>query len=129
MSDTRSGELKLDMTPMIDCVFQLLIFFIITLKPEDLLAHLDVNRPTVEHETPTNTVAVIQIGVYPEGVTVNDRMVSLENLGALLKKLARTSETQTILVKCAPDSLHEQMVAVLELCCVAKLKNLSVMSL
>jgi biopolymer transport protein ExbD len=129
MSGTRSSELKLDMTPMIDCVFQLLIFFIITLKPEDLLAHLDVSRPTVQDENPTNVVPVLQIGVYADGVTVNDRMVRFENLGALLKKLARASETQTVLIKCAPDALHEQMVAVLDLCSSAKLRNLSVMSL
>lgn len=129
MSGTRSSELKLDMTPMIDCVFQLLIFFIITLKPEDLLAHLDVSRPTVQHENPTNVVPVLQIGVYADGVTVNDRMVRFENLGALLIKLARASETQTVLIKCAPDALHEQMVAVLDLCSSAKLRNLSVMSL
>jgi biopolymer transport protein ExbD len=28
---------KLDMTPMIDVVFQLLIFFVVTLKQEDIL--------------------------------------------------------------------------------------------
>ena len=35
---------KLEMTPMIDVVFQLLIFFIVTLQQEDILAHLDVLR-------------------------------------------------------------------------------------
>jgi len=40
------GEaVKLEMTPMIDVVFQLLIFFIVTLKQEDILSHLDVSRP------------------------------------------------------------------------------------
>ena len=36
---------KLEMTPMIDVVFQLLIFFIVTLKVEDIYSHLDVSRP------------------------------------------------------------------------------------
>ena len=36
---------KLDMTPMIDVVFQLLIFFVVTLKQEDILAKLSAARP------------------------------------------------------------------------------------
>ena len=35
----------LEMTPMIDVVFQLLIFFIVTLKQEDIFARLEVCRP------------------------------------------------------------------------------------
>ena len=42
---------KLEMTPMIDVVFQLLIFFIVTLKQEDILSHLDVSRPAPDPDT------------------------------------------------------------------------------
>jgi len=42
---------KLEMTPMIDVVFQLLIFFIVTLKQEDILSHLDVSRPAPDPES------------------------------------------------------------------------------
>ena len=36
---------KLDMTPMIDVVFELMIFFIVTIKQEDILSRLNANRP------------------------------------------------------------------------------------
>ena len=42
----------LEMTPMIDVVFQLLIFFIVTLKPEDICSHLDVSRPAPDPNAP-----------------------------------------------------------------------------
>ena len=45
-------ETKLDMTPMIDCVFQLLIFFLVTMKFEDIIAHLDVYRPSPDPNAP-----------------------------------------------------------------------------
>ena len=35
----------LDMTPMIDVVFELIIFFVVTIKQEDLYTRLNVNRP------------------------------------------------------------------------------------
>ena len=35
---------QLDMTPMIDVVFELIIFFVVTIKQEDLFAKLNANR-------------------------------------------------------------------------------------
>lgn len=37
---------RLEMTPMIDVVFQLLIFFLVTLRQEDILAQLQAMRPS-----------------------------------------------------------------------------------
>ena len=44
--DAPEGELE--MTPMIDVVFQLLIYFIVTIKPVDVVTNLDVFRPAPE---------------------------------------------------------------------------------
>ena len=35
----------LDMTPMIDVVFELIIFFVVTIKQEDIFSKLNANRP------------------------------------------------------------------------------------
>ena len=35
----------LDMTPMIDVVFELIIFFVVTIKQEDVFSKLNANRP------------------------------------------------------------------------------------
>ena len=39
------AQAELEMTPMIDVVFQLLIYFIVTTKPIDVITNLDVFRP------------------------------------------------------------------------------------
>ena len=59
---------KLEMTPMIDVVFQLLIFFIVTLKQEDILSHLDVSRPSPDPETTKEEQIkdLLEIQVYNE---------------------------------------------------------------
>ena len=62
-------------------------------------------------------------------ITVNNKAVSMKTLEGVLLKLASLSTTQTILIKCAGDSKHDKLVGVLDLCNVAKLSNLSVMSM
>ena len=130
MARAKGEDPKLDMTPMIDCVFQLLIFFIITLKPEDIIAHLDVNRPAADARTPQNQrIDLLQVGVYAEGYTLNDRMVSYATLESMLARLSNISKTQTVVIKCALESPHKMLVEVLDLCSKLGLKNLSVMSM
>lgn len=130
MAKAKGEDPKLDMTPMIDCVFQLLIFFIISLKPEDIIAHLDVNRPQADARAPqTQKLDLIQVGVFSDGFTLNDRNVSYGTLQTMMKRLADLSQTQTVVIKCALESPHARLVEVLDLCSQVGLRNLSVMSM
>lgn len=129
MGKAKGEEPKLDMTPMIDCVFQLLIFFIISLKPEDIIAHLDVNRPSPQPDITTTSEDLLQVGVFADGFTLNDRIISYPTLESMLKRLAGLSKTQTVVIKCALESPHARLVQVLDLCSKVGLKNLSVMSM
>ena len=56
----------LDMTPMIDVVFELIIFFVVTIKSEDMFSRLNANRPAPSPPSssqPDSDVPVtIQIG-------------------------------------------------------------------
>jgi biopolymer transport protein ExbD len=130
MARTKGDDPKLDMTPMIDCVFQLLIFFLVSLKPEDIIAHLDVNRPAPDSRVKQQEyVDLITVGVFVDGFTLNNKPMQLPRLEQMLRKLASLSTKQTILIKCAEDSPHERLVQVLDLCSDAGLSNLSVMSM
>ena len=106
---------KLDMTPMIDIVFQLLIFFVLTMKPLDIVAHLDVNRPTGVNPNPPD-IAQFQVTVVRDGFRINDRAVSMQALTDVLGRLARFSKNQTVLVACDADAEHNGLVRVLDLC-------------
>ncbi len=128
---TSFEDVKLDMTPMIDCVFQLLVFFLVTMKFEDIMSRLDVNRPTPNPEKTQQeqVVDMIRIGVFVDGFTLNARPVGLASLESMMFKLADLDKTQTILIECAPDSPHERLIQVLDLCAKTGLSNLSVLSL
>lgn len=123
-----SGELN--MTAMIDVVFQLLIFFLVTQKPIDTMANLDVFRPSPNppKEEVVTPPKMIKVQIFPDGIAINDRPVSLPELNSLLAKLAGIDKNQTIMIMCAPQSLHADLIHVLDLCAKTGLVNLSVVS-
>jgi biopolymer transport protein ExbD len=125
-----ADEAEIPMTPMIDVVFQLLIYFVVTMKPVDVVAHLDVFRPSPDPsaEQPEEKPKLIRITIFADGYTINDRQVSEADLTNLVKKLAGFDPNQTIMIMCTALSPHKRLVKVLDLCSEAGLKNLSVIS-
>ena len=118
------------MTPMIDVVFQLLIYFIWTFEPEDVMAHLDVFTPSPEkqQEQPEKP-DVIRVMVLEDGFTMNERPVSADQMLSYMGRLAAIDKTQTILIEVVPTSPHRNLVTVLDYCARFQLKNLSVVSI
>jgi biopolymer transport protein ExbD len=127
-SEMNAGELNL--TAMIDIAFQLLNFFIITAKPMDVLTNLGVFRPSPDAPPPKEAKppALIRINIINGGLLLNDRQASLYMLADFLKQMAKLDKTQTVLIQCASDSRHGQLVEVLDLCNRFGLSNLSVVS-
>jgi len=123
-----SGDLN--MTAMIDVVFQLLIYFIVTVKPMDEIAHLDVFRPSPEkkQEQLQTPPKMIRIQIYQDGYTINDRAVGIRELETLIARLAGIDTKQTIMIMAAAMSKHNDLIHVLDLCSKNGLQNLSVIS-
>jgi biopolymer transport protein ExbD len=127
---SQASSVELNMTAMIDVVFQLLVYFIVTIEPKDVMANLDVFRPSPEKkqeqlQTPPKMIKII---VYPDGYTINDRPVGLPELDALLGKLAAIETNQTIMIMCQAASRHASLIGVLDLCAKNGMNNLSVVS-
>lgn len=125
------------MTPMIDVVFQLLIFFIVTLKQQDLLSYLNIQRPAPD---PSNVVEKIDdlltIMIYEpatqgggEGVAMNGVKMSFERLDAKLAKVTKHSKSVSIVIKCTAQSQHATLIKMLNICSKYGLQNLSVFSM
>ena len=113
---------QLDMTPMIDVVFELIIFFVVTIKQEDTLSKLNANRPAPSSgssSSESDTTVTIEIGRGRDanGVLVyNKREVRRSELDQNLREVARTSKKTPIIVKCTEDSPHKALVDVLDIC-------------
>ena len=126
--DAPEGELE--MTPMIDVVFQLLIYFIVTIKPVDVVTNLDVFRPAPNPNQPPDTKPpnLLRIGVYQDGYTLNDNPVSLDAMDTALARIARIDAGQTIMVTVSAFSDHGSLVRALDLYAKNGLKSLSIVS-
>ena len=125
----------LDMTPMIDVVFGLIIFFVVTIKSEDLFSRLNANRPVPSSGSSSNesdTTVTIEIGRGRDanGVLVyNKREVRRSELDQNLREVARTSKKTPIIVKCTEDSPHKALVDVLDICYRNELFSVSIFTL
>jgi len=122
---------KLDMTPMIDVVFQLLIFFVVTLKQEDILSRLDAARPApnTDERVREQQQDLINVIVAPQGFVFNGRPMRLEELDKSIERLSGYSKTAMIIIKCTSDSPHAFLIQALDVCNKHGMTNLSIFSM
>jgi len=121
---------KLDMTPMIDVVFQLLIFFVVTLKQEDILSKLSAARPAPDPTAkPEKQLETINIIVAPQGFLLNGRPMRKEELDRQIGQFAAISTSAMVVVRCTADSPHAFLVQALDICNKHKMTNLSIFSM
>ena len=122
---------QLDMTPMIDVVFELIIFFVVTIKQEDIFSKLNANRPapnaSASKSEENDTQITIDVG--REGLVFNGAGVSIARLDSNIRQLAQVSRKATVLIRCAMDSPHKYLVDALDVCHKYKMQNLSIFSM
>lgn len=126
---------ELNMTAMIDIAFQLLSFFLVTLRPVDVFTHLDIFRPApdsqakpIYEDSKLLTVIVYKDGVK-DGFVLQGCKVTFDELDRQLEKMAKISQDASLIIKCTGESTHNALVRVLDSCTRYKLKKLSVFSL
>ena len=110
---------QLDMTPMIDVVFELIIFFVVTIQQEDTFSKLNANRPAPSSgpaESSNDTTVTIEIGPArgdANGTLVyNKAAIRRQELDANLREVAKTSKKTPIIIRCTEDSPHKALVEI-----------------
>ncbi|MGB0744315.1 MAG: ExbD/TolR family protein [Opitutales bacterium] len=136
--DVIGGGEKGDLTPMIDVVFLLLIFFMVTTSLIKEEADLGIQLPT---NTPPKASAELPskhtIDVMPDGsVLLNggmaagpDETLALHGLISTLTKLKaasdRTGVKTIVVIQADPVSPHYKAIQVLDACAAAKIQFVS----
>jgi biopolymer transport protein ExbD len=113
---------RLSLTSMVDVVFLLLVFFVLAIRPDDVLAKLTVSAAGGGTE---QTIALGHIGVAPNGYALNDRTMSFEELRAALTSVSDTGTTRPLIIRCDRSAPHSALVRLLDLCAELGLKNLA----
>ena len=125
----------LDMTPMIDVVFELIIFFVVTIKSEDLLSRLNANRPAPSSgpsSPSSDTTVTIAIGQGRNAngqLVYNGREVKRAELDQILGETARMSKSTPIVIRAAGNSPHKALVDVLDICYRHELFSVSIFTM
>lgn len=70
----------------------------------------------------------ITIEVSADGYAMNGKPVLRDQMSELLDRFGGVSADQDVLIVCRRDSVHEQLVGVLDACAKARLARLSVVS-
>lgn len=131
-------EVKLDLqvSPLIDVVFLLLIYFIVTMelirKEGDISFMLPAqSQPQVMISLPVEVVILISTDgtVSVDGITFSDQDKELADLTTQIKGLRAVAKSQgsTFFVNLLPhkEALHHRIVNVMDACAAAGVKNLS----
>jgi biopolymer transport protein ExbD len=129
--------MKMDMTPMIDCVFLLLVFFMVGSTLHKQEADISFSLPgTADQSEPVEIPDEQIIEIYADGsVVLNDLKFdsptssSLPELIETLKRFKATAEANKtesmITIAPAPEVKHQRVVDVLNACAEAKIQNVS----
>lgn len=106
-------EAQIDMTPMLDIVFIMLIFFIVTtsfVKPSGL----DVNKPKASQSTQKKS-ANIFIGVSASGVIqMENRQVDIERVGANVERMLAEAPEAAVLIQADKEAKHGIIVKIMD---------------
>jgi len=121
----------LEMTPMIDIVFLLMIFFLVASKLDEDDRSLDVVLPQASAATPLTSrprefvINIDRNGNYYAGA----RPVRLEELRDLLVQSAADNPTrQTVIVRADEETAHKHVVAAMDACVQAGIDDYQVQS-
>jgi biopolymer transport protein ExbD len=112
----------INMTPMIDCVFLLLIFFLAATTFARDEVELDLQLPEAKSGAEGKAGHVLVVNVLADGkITVEGRSVTLEALRQKLQAAAQRDQNQAVLVRGDRAAQFGIGLQVLDACRLAKL--------
>jgi biopolymer transport protein ExbD len=113
--------------PMVDIVFLLLIFFLVTWNFARYETELDVKVPTAkEGKESRRSVGEVIINVKNDGsIVINRKTVSAEELGGTLRKISELYPDQAVVLRGDQSADYRHIVAVLDICRAANIWNVA----
>ena len=124
----QSSDIELDMTPLIDVVFLLIIFFMVAttfskVENDPLVALPDAEAARDDLRKPTTIV----VNVRQNGaVKIADRLYSVSELPRVFRRLAEVAPDRVVVVRCDGHAAHQYFIRTLEACARAGLLNVRV---
>jgi len=117
-SGVEQEKLELNLTPMIDVVFLLIIFFMVATKFAEIERDMSVNPPSAKHAQPvTSTPRELIVNVTEDGrFLINNIEYPLKDLEALIARAVKDNPDQAVVVRGDRKVMLQLPVEVLSLC-------------
>ncbi len=115
------------LAPMIDVVFLLLIFFLVTWNFARQEMELDVKVPTAREGKETRrAVGEVILNVKSDGtIIMNRRTMTREELGSALARIAELYPDQAVVLRADENTDYRSIVDVLDVCRSANIWNVA----
>jgi len=115
------------MMPLIDVIFLLLLFFMSSSVFAQLESELDIALPEASEAQPLNRApSEIIINVRANGdIVVNQRTLSLDELEAMLAKVADIFASQSVIIRGDSETALGRAIDVLNVCAKVGIQNVS----
>ena len=118
-------ESLIDISPMMDMVFILLIFFIVT-STFTRETGIDVTKPKASSAKELARESIL-IGIARQGtVHINETQVNLSSLQTILKQMMAESPDRPVIIVSDRDAPSGAIVDVLDECNIAKVRKVSI---
>ena len=127
--DDGTEELVLNLAPMIDIVFLLLIFFMVATTFVEKEKELEIDLPSAQSGQDASFEAnEIVINLLESGLMkLNGQEVSDDQLGALLESAADVDPETPVTIRGDRDVRLQRAVSVMDSCYIAGLRNVGMM--
>ncbi len=124
---TRLEPVGFQLTPMIDCIFLMLCFFLTSQVFSQWESEIDITLPTARtSQTPQRLPGEIIVNIDRDGATiVNGRTLAEEALGDMLRQVAQLFPGQPVLIRADKATAYEHVIRVLDNCRLADIWNIS----
>jgi len=125
-----TDQCEMDMTPMIDVVFQLIIFFVVTLKMtqdrnEKIILEDGKHGVTITQDNMPPTTLEIELGRFGR-ISIHNATLSKGSLSTILRnRVNRHGNKFPVLIRADKNVPHEKVKEIMDLCTTAGIWKLS----
>ncbi|MBP5511759.1 MAG: biopolymer transporter ExbD [Kiritimatiellae bacterium] len=130
MAKLKSEECAMDMTPMIDVVFQLIIFFVVTLKMtddtnKDIILEEGKDGETLTQDNMPPTTLEIEVDEFGK-ISIHNAKLSPSDLAGILRnRVNKYGNEFPVLIRADKRTQHKDVKRVMDVCTASGVWKLS----
>ncbi len=130
MRKHEDDSLAIPMSSMIDIVFLLLIYFIVTMEDEIPEAHLAINLPSAGARKQEGVAPrLLEVQVYKNELRLRGKVLTYSEIDNFLERFSHTGKDSTVMVQVSQRARAQDLVTALDLCRKHGYNNLNVLTI